>query len=284
MVDNEVFQEIQEIDRLAIQNNLLKEYEKPIYDRIIETSTELKVLDIGCNNGSKSVERFGSDKVVRLVGLEYLQDLAHSAQKVYGSNRFHFYQCDVEASDFRKRLIEIMEENNIKSFDIIHISFVLMHLKKPKDILKLLKKFLAPQGKLIVVEANDKVSLVNPQEDTLFKGFLDILYQDPLSGDRECGDKVPDFLREAGYCQIVLENTMIEAEAAEIMKKNAIFETFFSYLPEDIFLLGQENPHDILYTEWKKWVDEYFEELKNFILAENTTVSMGVSMITCSGA
>lgn len=283
LVNNEVFQENQEIDRLLIQNSLLKGYEQPIYDRVIGERFGLTILDIGCNNGSKTVDRFGSKRIAQLIGLEYLGELAEAAKETYGNDRFAFYQCDVEAPEFVEKLTWFMKENNIKAFDIIHISFVLMHLKDPGILLLELRNFLTPDGQLIIVEANDAVSAVSPDSDQLFKSFLNILYQDPFSGDRDCGKKIPLILEEIGYVQISLENTLICAGSAERKKKNAIFETFFSYLKEDVLLLHETESENILYAAWQTWIEMHFDQLKSLILAETTMISMGVSIITCLG-
>ena len=47
-----IFDDHKEIDRLAVQNRLLKEYELPVYQRLMEGRRGLRVLDVGCNNGS----------------------------------------------------------------------------------------------------------------------------------------------------------------------------------------------------------------------------------------
>lgn len=280
---DKVFQEKKEIERLKIQNKLLKSYEQPVYDRLIAECSEPIVLDVGCNNGSKAAERFGKTGVRRLIGLEALLDVAEAAQKTYGNDTYAFYQCDVEALNFEERLSQIMEQNKIEAFDVINISFVLMHLKDPRELLKTLRRFLVPGGRLFVIEVNDGISIVSPDEEQLFKGFLDILYEDPYSGDRDCGKKIPDILTETGYQNILLENTLIDAEQEDVQKKRAIFETFLSYLPEDVLLLQREEPDNCRYAEWKVWIDEHFERLKSLILENNTRVSMGVSIITCQG-
>ncbi len=283
MASNSIFQENREIDRLVIQNRLLKSYEQPIYQRIISGRSNLKLLDIGSNDGSKIADRFSCKNITQVIGLEYHHDLAAQAQKTYGSDRFAFHQCDVEGPDFTEQLSLLMAQNGVNAFDIIHISFVLMHLKNPGKLLTTLRRFLAPGGRLISVEADDSLSKVTPDTDHLFKGFLDILYLDPFSGDRDCGGKLPVLLAESGYRQIVLENTLIRAGASEAQKKSDIFTTFFSYLPQDVLLLQGREPRNARYAAWAAWLEQHIDALQNLILAKNTDVSMGVSVITCSG-
>lgn len=283
MDHDKVFQENKEINRLKVQNRLLKSYEQPVYDRLIGEHSKPTVLDVGCNNGSKSVERFADKTIQKLIGLESLSDLAAAAQKTYGNDKFAFYQCDVEEADFENRLCRIMEQHEIEAFDVINISFVLMHLKDPRLLLKILHSFLAPGGFLFVVEPNDSISVVSADEEQLFRKFLQILYQDPYSGDRDCGTKVSAFLEESGYQKILVENILIHAKQEDLQKKSIIFETFFSYLQQDVLLLQREEPDNCIYADWKSWVDEHFEQLQDLILGKNTRVSMGISIITCQG-
>ena len=53
-----VFQEKTEMERLRVQNNLLACYETPVFNQIFSGRQNLAVLDIGCNDGMKTVERF----------------------------------------------------------------------------------------------------------------------------------------------------------------------------------------------------------------------------------
>jgi len=175
MAINEVFQQDEEISRLAVQNRLLGTYEQPIYKKLLFGNHGLRVLDIGCNNGSKTVNRFVCESVAKVIGLEYHPDLAAAAQNIYGSEVFSFYQCDVECPDFTKRLSSLMEQNGIDAFDVIHASFVLTHLKNPCVLLTELRQFLAPSGRLFVIEADDSVSKISPDDDNLLDGFLNIL-------------------------------------------------------------------------------------------------------------
>ena len=76
MQNQQIFEEKKEIKRLGVQNSLLSAYELPVFAQLFSEKQEIVVLDIGCNDGSKTVERFSSDKVTRVIGLEYNTELA----------------------------------------------------------------------------------------------------------------------------------------------------------------------------------------------------------------
>lgn len=275
-----IFDDHKEIDRLAVQNRLLKEYELPVYQRLMEGRTGLRVLDVGCNNGSKTADRFAHPSVEKIIGLEYNQDLVEEAQATYGDRWFSFFQCDVEQPDFAPKLRGWMGESQVEAFDLIHISLVLLHLAEPDKLLGILKNFLAPEGKILIVEINDAVSWLSPDPEGLFQEFLDILLQDPFSGDRNCGGKVPGILRKQGYSQIVLENETIGAEGGNSRKKEDLFDMFFSYLPEDVQLLLEKEPDNRQYAQWKKWMDRSYESLHDLVLDEGSVISLGLNIFT----
>lgn len=283
MESNNIFRENKEIDRLTIQNSLFKAYEQPVYQQVLAQYEHPNLLDIGCHNGSKTVDRFGGQNAARVIGLDYHSGLVTQAQETYGNKDFSFYQCDVEDSRFLEQITLLMAQNGVAAFDIIHISFVLMHLKKPGALLGILRDLLAPGGCLIVVEADDSLSRVSPDEDDLCKSFLDILSLDPFSGNRTCGGKIPALLAENRYQKITLENTLIRATKGELQKKSDIFTTFFSYLPEDILILRRQEPQNTQYAAWSVWLKRHFGALRDLILSDGTEIAMGVSIITCLG-
>lgn len=278
-----VFQNNEELRRLEVQSRLLKPYEQPVYQRAVNGRNDLSLLDIGCNNGGKTVDRFTCDGITRVVGLEYHSGLARWAQETYGSNVFSFHPCDVEAPDFSDQLTAIMAHRGIEAFDLIHISYVLLHLKDPGGLLSKLRRFLAPGGRLIVMETNDGISELIPDSLHLFGAFLDILSLDPFAGDRTCGGRVSALLANSGYQKIVEENILIRAGGDEPQKKKDLFDIFFSYLPQDIRLLRRQETDNIRYASCTSWLSQHYNTLRNIILAEESELSIGIRTITCVG-
>ena len=74
-----VFQEEKERERLRRQNLLLSQAEKPALEHFFKGKSELSVLDIGCNDGTRTFHRFSDDRISRVIGLEYNQQLVERA-------------------------------------------------------------------------------------------------------------------------------------------------------------------------------------------------------------
>ena len=140
MESQTVFEKGWELDRLTVQNQLLRECELPVYQKLLEGKSGLRLLDVGCNDGSKTMDRFDLPQVERIMGLEYNEGLARRAQEKYGGGKASFHSCDLEDPDFPVQMAGLMEADGIEGFDLIYISFVLMHLKRPDLMLARLRR------------------------------------------------------------------------------------------------------------------------------------------------
>lgn len=275
-----IFSEEKELRRLATQNELMHACEAPIFRELFAGKHGLNVLDVGSNNGEKTVRWFSGPAVARVLGLEYNAALAQRAQKEHGGERFRFRPCDVETDDFGERLAAWMAEDGTDGFDIIYLSFVLSHLKAPERLLTLLRPLLRPGGSLVAVETDDASAALLP-EDRRFGEFLDILSQDPYAGDRGTGGRLPEMLGACGFREPVVRCNAISAGPDETEKKAMIYEMFFSYLPEDIAALRQKSPEDERYARWEQWIGECRAPLYRAICAPASRISMGMSVVTC---
>lgn len=280
-MEQNVFLDEAELKRLVIQGRLLSEYEQPIYQRVIDGREGLTLLDVGCNNGWKTRERFSDKNFRKIVGVDCLELLVEQARERFGDEMLSFYACDVAAEDFAEKLQQIMQKEAIRAFDIIHCSFMLMHTKKPGEILKRLKGFLAPGGKLIVIEPDDSTSYMKPDPNGIYKEFLKVLSADPYAGNRTMGAELPGLFASSGYTDIQLACSEITASDTQISKKEHIFDTFCSYLQEDLILLRQQSTEGDAYQKEWEWVQENFDPLRQLMTGEATTVSMGVKIYTC---
>lgn len=274
MLPNSVYQSKDELDRLSVQNLLFKGYEDPVYERVLGQYTNAFVLDVGCNNGSKLTSRFAKSSIVKAVGLEFHEDLVTQAQAQYGDDIFSFYHCDVEGAGFLAQLQKIMEEQGIIAFDVIHISLVLLHLQHPERVLSVLHQVLSPCGTLIVVEVEDGLCKISPDPNHLCQGFVEALAADPYSGNRSFGKGLCNLLETCGYDHIAVENEVVSGDATNPQKKRTIFDTFCSYIKEDVLLMPETLP-------WMTWVNDHHQALEHLIVEENTTVDMGLLIVTC---
>lgn len=278
MADQNVFQSEKEIERLKVQNKLLSSIEKPLFDSLFSSRRNLSVLDIGCNDGKKTVSLFGNESISSVIGIEYTPSLARKAETAYGDGRFHFLSLDASSDDFPHSLRTVMEERGIRSFDCIYLSFVLMHLSDPGRLLSVLSDFLSPEGVIVIIEADDESSYLTWDKDDLLGTFLSILKEDRYSGNRNLGRMLEDIVHSSGYGDVTSVCNSIKAGKEDEEKKEMIYTTFFSYLEEDVDLLIREDECP-QYLGWKEWLSENLPSLKALILSDSSEISMGMKIL-----
>ena len=277
-----IFQQEQEIERLSVQEELFLPYEQPVYQKIFSQPRQF-ILDIGSNDGRKLVKRFANTQTQKIIGLECNSELVKQARTNCQDSRFSFFNCDVEDEHFMSCIHQIMADENIPAFDIIHLSFVLMHLRDATSLLSKLQPLLAHSGVLMVIDVNDDQSNVIPDKFNLFSEFKQLLCCDPYAGDRKCGAKLPALLSKLGFKNITLEREKIAAYSTEIQKKQNMFAIFCSYLQDDLKILLKEDATNLDYLRCKDWLKQNYEILGNNILSKETLFTIGVSIITCTG-
>ena len=105
---------------------------------------------------------------------------------------------DVDRDSFSADFQKLYTEPEDREFDLICLSFVLMHLYDGEKLLRTLKNFLKKGGVIFITESNDRISTLAPDEKNLLGQFLDILKEDKYAGKRETGQAVPGWLTNCG--------------------------------------------------------------------------------------
>lgn len=112
------------------------------------------VLDIGCSTG------------------HFIDLVKDKTKKIYG------YDLNKKEVDFCRNVLNLdVSDQPLKDrfkeriFDYITMIFVLEHIAEPKEFLQSIKKFLKPEGKLVMLVPNAQDALVNFYDIPKFKSF-----------------------------------------------------------------------------------------------------------------
>jgi len=116
-----------------------------------ETS-ELEILDLG--TGSGNFELGFHDKVKSIVGIDYNDEALEFLEKKLGEEDIK--NIKLRMSDIR----DLNKHTDLGQFDVIIMMDVIEHIKfnEAKELLKKLKNFLKPGGRIIVITPNYKSS------------------------------------------------------------------------------------------------------------------------------
>ena len=195
-----------EKQRLEFQKNLTRNEDLKVLKSILENKKHINVLDIGCNNGNLITDRIESLKIIidKLIGIDSNKGIVNEANKLNGSDVNHFYYGDVEKESFNSDIKKIMADNNIKGFDLIYVSMVLLHLEKPYVVLKSLRKIMDDGGTIFIRDMDDTLAMIHPDKDKLFEKSMNISNSIETAGFRNFGRKIPTLLKKSGFRNILL--------------------------------------------------------------------------------
>ena len=178
-----------------------------------------------------------------------------------------------------------MDQNKLQD----DLDFIRQRLKPVYDSVHLpesltgqrLRPLLAPGGCLLIEEADDAACRLEPDEQGLFRQFIQMLPVDPYAGNRRCGEQVAGWLERCGYREIADTRVAVTAEGGQKEKKENIFEIFFSYLPQDLSELWRREPNNSTYAFCVRWLDQNYEALRAAVISRETRLNMGIRIISC---
>lgn len=151
-----------EIARVNVQAKNTKQFDMQVLDKIVKEyrNDEIVVLDVGCGNGSVGRDRFADNCFSKVLGIDNSQECikdAHNKTTKEESRKFKYACIDVEKDSLQAEMEYVMSSLDIEGFDVIFVSQVLhFHREKePLNWLLDLKRFLNPNGYIVVKESDD---------------------------------------------------------------------------------------------------------------------------------
>ena len=276
------FEDEKEKRRLRIQQNLMKRFDCDTYKKVLDSYDELYVLDIGSNNGDFIMDRIGkSEKVKLLVGLEYDAESVKTANEKYGENgRIAFFEQNVEDVDLGDRLSAILDNMRAEQFNVINISMIILHMKTPYRLLKSLRKFLARGGTVVIKDIDDGFNIAYPDEGGDFERVVGICKANETSGYRHSGRQIYTLLRHAGYRDVCLEKQGLSTIGMDYDERSALFDTYFSFILEDLKIMLDRYPNDKQIQNDYKWYLNIYEDLEERFQDDAFFFNLGFVMFT----
>ena len=270
-----------EVKRLKIQQNLMHEFDKDTYQKVIDSFDNLKVLDIGSNNGDFIMSRLGhNNKVSIVVGLEYDKKSVEKANEKYNEHGGYFYQMNVEDDALSCRLEEIMADKQIEKFNVINLSMIVLHLKNPHKLFKELRKFLSSDGIVVVRDIDDGLNYAHPDKGGDFQRVINICQRNETAGFRHSGRQIYTLLRGTGYDDIKLEKAGLTTIGMDYDERSALFDTYFSFILDDSRIMVERYPNNSEYKADYDWYENIYDELEERFQEETFVFSLGFMIYT----
>ncbi len=276
------YEDKKERRRLKIQQDLMREFDSNVYDKVKTTYETLRILDVGSNTGDFIMDRLGnSGNLEKLIGLEYDEKSVQYANEKYGvENKIAFYNVDLEAEDFVNKLEDIIGMHSIEKFNVINISMVLLHLKAPYKLLKNLRRFLSTDGIVVIKDIDDGLNVAYPDEKGEFARVVEICKKNETSGFRESGRQIYTLLNRAGYKKIDLERVGLSTVGMDYERRSALFDTYFSFILEDLKIMREKYPDDKRVAMDYDWYSKKYDDLEEKFQDDAFFFSLGFMLFT----
>jgi SAM-dependent methyltransferase len=267
--------------RLMYEDELLYDYEKIYYDKLLFGQQNICVLDLQTLTPTATIKRLQRDEISKVVSFSYNEDLVNFGNSlVKNKSSFRFYKLNYEKDDIDSVIQHTMLEMNIEKFDLINLSMAVMDMKNPFKILKKLKKYVRPNGLTFIRDIDDGVVFAYPDEHNYFEQFKEFYKYDTLSGSRKSGRQIYNVMRKLGAKEIKLERVGINSSNMDYFHKRLMFESWFSFIPNDFRLMLKKDPNNAKAKEVLAWVDEYYDDLEEEFFADEFLFNAGYLIYT----
>lgn len=272
-----------ELERLKIQMKLLENFDSDVYDRILEGRNKIRVLDIGTNCGETIMNRLGArDNVEIIIGIDINEGAITAANSHYKGTKGYFYQLDIESPNFISELKTIMRIHKIEKFDLINMSMLLLHIENPQRIIREVQKILVDGGRMFIRDIDDGLNIAHPDYSNIFKRTIDICSKNIESGYRNSGREIPTLLAKAEMCDIKLEKMGINSLGMSYDEKDALFNTYFSFILSDTRNRYEKAPHKRENKEDYEWLESVYERLEDEFHEPYFFFSLGFMIFTAT--
>lgn len=265
--------------RLHTEDDLLARYEKPIVDKLLEGKENVVCLDVNVLSTRGSYARLEYPQIQHVIALTYNEDVAKrgKAKKIDGENgdKIDFFQVQFEADDFEKQLEKCLAQAGVDGVDIVYLSMAIMDFKKPFKILHAIQNCLNDDAVMLVRDVDDGAVFAYPDKDGLFAKFQSFYVHNIYSGYRYTGRQVYSYIRKMDPKEIVLERFGINTSNLTRKDKKALFEAWFSFIPNDFNRMLKEYPDSKIAKEAVDFCNKYYDELNEQFFSRDVLFSSG---------
>lgn len=270
-----------EYERIQTEEKLMYAFEKPYYDKLLLGRKDVAVLDFNVLCAASTIKRFDRDEVTNAVFFAYDDEMVENGNKMCADNdKMKFYHMDLTKDSIDDVLPAVMKERGIEGFDFLNLVMTILDLESPFKVLKKIKKYMNPGAVAFVRDVDDTLVFAYPDENKLFKEFQSFYKFNKFGGFRKSGRQIYSFMKKLGAKEIKLERCGINSTGMDYDTRRLLFESWFSFIPNDFGLMLKENPNDETAKEVLAWIDEYYDDLEEAFFDENFIFNAGYVMYT----
>lgn len=166
-----------------------------------------RVLEAGCGVGAQTVTLAGNSPQALITSVDIsASSLAEARRQVAAAGlvNVHFQQADLFKLPFAP-----------ETFDHVFVCFVLEHLARPVEALRILKDQLRPGGTITVIEGDHGSAYFHPDSEAARRAIhCQVELQRRAGGDAMIGRRLYPLLLDAGFDGVAVSPRMVYADSS----------------------------------------------------------------------
>lgn len=247
--------------RIDLQHQFIYNFAKDEYDKLLSDFSDASFLDVGCNTGVQSKMFLEEKNIKNYIGIDREEAALTEATNTFPDG--FFYLCDCESEDFSDRLSEIEQELGISGFDIINVSMLLLHTKKPDILIDVLSAHLSDNGQIIILDIDDGFNIAYPDPDGMFEKAIQLCFKTEYSGFRHSGRAINKFLSDIDLHDIKLHKIGLSTIGMSRKEREAFFDIYFWFILDDLKKMHESNIKDAFLKADYEWFKDNYATMKN---------------------
>lgn len=261
--------------RLHTEDNLMWRYEEPIVKKLLEGRENVICLEVNSLNPDSAMQRLEYPEISKVVALTYSDTVAMRGNQISNDDKVRFFQVKFEADDLESQIEKCLDEVGVDGVDFVCLSMAIMDLKKPFRVLQAIGNCLNDDAVMLIRDVDDGAVFAYPDKDGYFKKFQSFYIHDKYSGFRYTGRQIFSYLKRIGAKSVCLEHFGIDTADMSRRDKKALFESWFSFIPNDFKRMLKEDAENKVAKEVVDFCDEYYDDLYEQFFSNDTIFSAG---------
>jgi SAM-dependent methyltransferase len=236
-----------ELARLAAHAAHLRDFDRQLITAAAaHTATVVRGLlavDLGCADGSVTLDRFGGRRFAHVLGVDRNPDLiAKANESAAGDPRFTFVALDLETADLEREVRVWAEQRSRSDVDVVFSALAVHHLGDPTAVLGAAKAVTASPGSIIVRSTDDGSKIAWPDPDGDLERIIHLTATTAGVSDRFHGRKLMQQLTDAGYHGVTVEQHHLSTSGRTEAERLALLHESFSYRTESLAQAVRDQP------------------------------------------
>lgn len=261
--------------RLKAEDLVISKYEDHIIRKLLAGKEDVVCLDVNVLSPDGAYQLINYPAISKVIALTYNDDVEKEGKEGRQGRNVFFKKVQFESDDFEDELERCLSGCDADGIDFVVLNLAILDFKKPFKVLQSIRSLMNDDATMIICDVDDGAVFAYPDKDEYFSKFQSYYIHDKYSGYRYTGRQIYPYLKKLDARDIRLEQYGINTSDMTRKEKKALFETWFSFIPNDFKRMLREEPNSEIAKEVIAFCDEYYDDIDEQFFSSDTIFSAG---------